>query len=149
MAYTLISSADGSGVSDIVINSIPQTYKSLILDIRYRTSNDNGVAIRFNNDISTYNSSVSHTWGGGRYLGSNSSTILPFIANNIWVRTIVKIPDYTSSARHGFSSQSWTSNTNGGMHSGSWDGGAGISRIDFSPFNNTDFTFSYELWGLS
>lgn len=149
MAYTLISSADVSGVSDITINNIPGTHKTLILDIRYFFSNDNGVAIRFNNDISSYFSVWNHTSGSGRGLADTAATAIGYIQSSTWNRTILKIPDYASTGKHGFSSFSGSSNTPIGIQSGGWDGGAAITRIDFSPFSNSSITISYELWGLS
>lgn len=161
-SLTLISTTSLSG-STTTINSIPQTYKHLILELEgFRASANQDIRYRLNGD--TGSKYLNSTWGGGGSSGSTFETNLVFAFNVNTSTTnvdrnygLITLWDYTSSAHRKMCEvKSWNTQSSG-TNFWQWttyfqyyDSASAITSFSISPDGGQTFSAgTIKLYGVN
>jgi hypothetical protein len=144
---TLISSVTvgAGGASSIDFSSIPATYTDLCLKISGRTNRSlsvDGIALRFNNDLTSGNYTGIRFYGDGSAAGTDSGSAtwdgMPFMdaatsTASVFGNAEVYIPNYTGSTQKSISVDGVAENNATtvymGLGAGKWSGTSAINRI--------------------
>jgi hypothetical protein len=143
--YTLIASSTvgAGGAANIDFSSIPSTYTDLVLKISGRTNRSlsvDGIALRFNNDLTSGNYTGIRLFGDGATASSDASSWdgMPFMDGatstaSVFGNAEIYIPNYAGSTQKSISADGVGENNAttvySGLGAGKWSGTSTINRI--------------------
>ena len=150
--FTLIASSTvgAGGASSIDFTSIPSTYTDLCIKLSARSNRSlevDGIALRFNNDLTTGNYTGKRLYGSGSSAGSDSSaSAMPFMDGNTSTTSVfgnaeIYIPNYAGSTTK-FASIDGVGENNAttvymGLGALLWSGTSAINRVTIYPETGT------------